>query len=128
LELVIPAASAFGKEENGRWPFKSYIGMLASNSIAASRVVTKMQFDTKVQFPKVLFSPSGAVDPNDYESVAAQGKTSAAESAIKLTVYKKKADVTPEIAAPEPVVRVSDKKAAPQATDATDVIKKWTKK
>ena len=128
LELVIPAASAFGKEENGRWPFKSYIGMLASNSIAASRVVTKMQFDTKVQFPKVLFSPSGAVDPNDYESVAAQGKTSAAESAIKLTVYKKKAEAVPEIVAPEPVVRESAKKATAQATDASDVIKKWTKK
>ena len=128
LELVIPAASAFGKEENGRWPFKSYVGMLASNSIAASRVVTKMQFDTKVQFPKVLFSPSGAVDPNDYESVAAQGKTSAAESAIKLTVYKKKTDAVPEIAAPEPVVRESAKKATAQATDASDVIKKWTKK
>jgi len=128
LELVIPAASAFGKEENGRWPFKSYVGMLASNSIAASRVVTKMQFDTKVQFPKVLFSPSGAVDPNDYETVAAQGKTSAAESAIKLTVYKKKTDAVPEIAAPEPVVRESAKKATAQATDASDVIKKWTKK
>jgi hypothetical protein len=128
LELVIPAASAFGKEENGRWPFKAYVGMLASNNIAASRVVTKMQFDTKVQFPKVLFSPAGAVDPNDYTAVAGQGKTPAAESAIKLTVYKKKADAVPEIAAPEPVVRVSDKKAAPQATDATDVIKKWTKK
>ena len=128
LEFVIPAASTFGKEENGRWPFKSYIGMLASNNIAASRVITKMQFDTKVQFPKVLFSPAGAVDPNDYSSVAAQGKTPAAEAAIKLSVYKKKAEALPEIAAPEPVVRVSDKKAAPQATDASDVIKKWTKK
>jgi hypothetical protein len=132
LELVIPAASAFGKEENGRWPFKSYVGMLASNSIAASRVVTKMQFDTKVQFPKVLFSPSGAVDPNDYDSVAAQGKTSAAESAIKLTVYKKKvtqeAEAPLEVAPPEPIVRESAKKPAGQATDASDVIKKWTKK
>jgi hypothetical protein len=132
LELVIPAASAFGKEENGRWPFKSYVGMLASNNIAASRVVTKMQFDTKVQFPKVLFSPAGAVDPNDYDSVAAQGKTSAAESAIKLTVYKKKvtqeAEASPEVATPEPVVRESAKKPAGQATDASDVIKKWTKK
>lgn len=128
LELVIPAASAFGKEENGRWPFKSYVGMLASNNIAASRVVTKMQFDTKVQFPKVLFSPAGAVDLNDYDAIAAQGKTSAAESAIKLTVYKKKAEASPEVAAPEPVVRESNKKPAAQATDATDVIKKWTKK
>jgi hypothetical protein len=55
LEFVIPATSSFGKEENGRWPFKSYIGMLASNNVSKGRVVTKMQFDTKVQFPKVLF-------------------------------------------------------------------------
>jgi hypothetical protein len=128
LELVVPAASAFGKEENGRWPFKSYVSMLASNNIAAGRVITKMQFDTKVQYPKVLFSPVGAVDQNDYETIAAQGKTQAAEAAIKLTVYKKKDEgETTEVA--EPTVRDSAKRAAPEkATDAADVIKKWTKK
>jgi hypothetical protein len=128
LELVVPAASAFGKEENGRWPFKSYVSMLASNNIAAGRVVTKMQFDTKVQYPKVLFSPVGAVDQNDYETIAAQGKTQAAEAAIKLTVYKKKDEAeTTEVA--EPTVRDSAKRAAPEKTaDAADVIKKWTKK
>ena len=128
LELVVPAASAFGKEENGRWPFKSYVSMLASNNIAACRVVTKMQFDTKVQYPKVLFSPVGAVDQNDYETIAAQGKTQAAEAAIKLTVYKKKDEAeTTEVA--EPTVRDSAKRAAPEKTaDAADVIKKWTKK
>ena len=128
LELVVPAASAFGKEENGRWPFKSYVSMLASNNIAAGRVVTKMQFDTKVQYPKVLFSPVGAVDQNDYQTIADQGKTAAAEAAIKLTVYKKKDEAeTTEVA--EPTVRDSAKRAAPEKTaDAADVIKKWTKK
>jgi len=127
LEFVVPAASAFGKEENGRWPFKSYIGMLASNNIAAGRVITKVQFDTKVQYPKVLFSPVGAVDVNDYQTIADQGKTQAAEAAIKLSVYKKKDANTPEVA--EPTVRESTKRdTSEKATDATEVIKKWTKK
>lgn len=130
LEFVIPAASTFGKEENGRWPFKSYIGMLANNNVSKGRVVTKVQFDTKVQFPKVLFSPAGAVDPSDYDTIAAQGKSPAAEAAVKLTVYKKKeaGEAAPEVESPEPVVRESAKKPAVQATDASDVIKKWTKK
>lgn len=129
LEFVIPAASTFGKEENGRWPFKSYIGMLASNNVSKGRVVTKVQFDTKVQFPKVLFSPAGAVDPKDYDTIAAQGKTAAAEAAIKLTVYKKKDGETVDVPVAEPTVRESVKQRAPaSATDASDVIKKWTKK
>lgn len=128
LEFVIPAASAFGKEENGRWPFKSYVGMLASNNIAAGRVITKVQFDTKVQYPKVLFSPIGAVDTNDYQTIADQGKSQAAEAAIKLSVYKKK-DAADSVEVAEPTVRESAKRdTSEKATDATEVIKKWTKK
>jgi hypothetical protein len=129
LEFVVPAASSFGKEENGRWPFKAYIGMLANNNIAAGRVITRISFDTKVQFPRVLFNPTGAVDAADYETVTKQGKTSAAETAIKLTIYKKKDDLAVlEAPAPEPVVRESTKRSTEKATDASDVIKKWTKK
>ncbi len=128
LEFVIPAASAFGKEENGRWPFKSYVGMLASNNIAAGRVITKVQFDTKVQYPKVLFSPIGAVDTNDYQTIADQGKSYAAEAAIKLSVYKKK-EAGDSVEVAEPTVRESAKRdTSEKATDATEVIKKWTKK
>ena len=127
LEFVIPAASTFGKEENGRWPFKSYVGMLASNNIAAGRVVTKVAFDTKVQFPKVLFSPAGAVDTGDYDVITRQSKSPAAEAAVKLTVYKKKEEGG-DVASPEPTVRESTKRTPAQATDATDVIKKWAKK
>jgi hypothetical protein len=61
MQLVIPATSAFGKEDNGRWPFKAYINMLAQNNVSAGRVVTKMQFDTKTKYAKVLFSPASAV-------------------------------------------------------------------
>jgi hypothetical protein len=47
MQLVLPATSCFGKEENGKWPFRPNIQMLANNDISAGRVVTKMQFDTK---------------------------------------------------------------------------------
>ena len=128
LEFVVPAASTFGKEENGRWPFKSYIGMLANNNVSKGRVVTKIQFDTKVQFPKVLFSPAGAVDPKDYDAITAQGKTPAAESAIKLSIYKKKETAGEDVSVSEPTVRETTKRAPAQATDASEVVKKWTKK
>jgi hypothetical protein len=128
LEFVVPAASTFGKEENGRWPFKSYIGMLANNNVSKGRVITKIQFDTKVQFPKVLFSPAGAVDPKDYDAITAQGKTPAAESAIKLSIYKKKETAGEDVSVSEPTVRETTKRAPAQATDASEVVKKWTKK
>lgn len=54
MQLVIPATSAFGKEDSGRWPFKAYINMLAQNNVSAGRVVTKMQFDTKTKYAKVF--------------------------------------------------------------------------
>ena len=127
LELVIPAASSFGKEENGRWPFKAYIGMLANNNVSKGRVITKMAFDTKVQFPKVLFSPAGAVEPTDYDTITRQGKSAAAEAAIKLTVFKgKQAEDGADV---EPVVREATKRsAAEKSADVSDVVKKWSKK
>jgi len=48
-QLVLPATSSFGKEDNGRWPFRPYVQMLAANGVAAGGVVTKMQFDTNLQ-------------------------------------------------------------------------------
>ena len=84
MQLVLPAKSCFGKEES----FRPYIQMLANNNVSAGRVVTKMQFDTKSESPKVLFSPSAAVDVNDMEVLQRQAKSMAAEQAVKLTVYQ----------------------------------------
>ena len=82
MQLVLPATSAFGKEDNGRWPFRPYIQHLASHNVSAGRVVTKMAFDTKSPTPKVLFSPVGAVPDDQLEIVARQSKGAAAEAAI----------------------------------------------
>jgi hypothetical protein len=134
MQLVIPATSAFGKEDNGRWPFKAYINMLAQNNVSAGRVVTKMQFDTKTKYAKVLFSAAAAVDESDYEVIKAQGKSAVAENAVKLTVFKQDGGVSeaPALASPEatePVKRESTTKPTEKADgDVADIVKKWSKK
>lgn len=137
-QLVLPATSAFGKEENGRWPFRPYIQMLANNNVSAGRVVTKMEFDINSPVPRLLFSPAAAVPPEMRDAIARQGKTPAAEAAIKLTVYKTDSQAGEEQAeAPaqaqmdevaEPTKRETAKPAAAKADDVQDVLKKWTKK
>jgi hypothetical protein len=136
MQLVLPATSAFGKEDNGRWPFRPYIQHLASHNVSAGRVVTKMAFDTKSPTPKVLFSPVGAVPDADLETIARQAKSPAAELAIKLNVFQSDTSGDVEVAAPaaveeeavaEPVKRES-KAAGEKAADVSDVVKKWSTK
>ena len=138
MQLVLPATSAFGKEDNGRFPFRSYIQHLASHNVSAGRVITRMAFDTKATAPKVVFTPAGKVPDEDLPIIAQQAKSPAAESAIKMNVFQ--ADVTdevpshrndiaatPEPEAEEPVKRESTKPAAAEK-DISDVVKKWSKK
>jgi hypothetical protein len=141
MQLVLPATSCFGKEEGGKYPFRPYIQMLANNNVSAGRVVTKMQFDPKASTPKVLFSPAAAVNANDLEVLQRQGKSAAAEQAVKLTVYQTDEGVTETPvqsssveASPvadvvdEPVLR-SAEEAKPQiVNNANDVMKKWSVK
>lgn len=132
-QLVLPATSSFGKEEGGKWPFRPYIQMLANNNVSAGRVVTKMQFDINSPVPRLLFSPVSAVPPDMRDAVIQQGKTPAAENAVRLTVYK--TDATEEVEPPsqpdaisEPTKRQTAKPAGAAADDVNDIVKKWTKK
>jgi hypothetical protein len=130
MQLTLPATSAFGKEESGKWPFRPYIQMLANNNIAAGRVITKMQFDTKSPVPKLLFSPVAPVPQEDFETIQRQKESQSAEMAVKMTVFQTEEsgdkDV-PEVA--EPVLRESAKKSEPVPTaDVSEVVKKWSKK
>jgi hypothetical protein len=127
-QLVLPATSAFGKEENGRWPFRPYIQMLANNNVSAGRVVTKMQFDINSPVPRLLFSPEAAVPPEMRDVVARQSKSPAAESAVKLTVYKVDNPEDGPEQVSEPVVRETVRKTAEKVDDVTDIVKKWTRK
>ena len=135
MQLVLPATSAFGKEDNGKFPFRSYIQHLASHNVSAGRVVTRMAFDTKSPTPKLVFSPHGKVPDEDLPAIAAQAKSAAAEAAIKMTVYQtdseESSDVEPfvePVDTPEPVKRESAKAADPaEEKDISDIVRKWSR-
>jgi len=124
MQLVLPATSTFGKEDNGRFPFRPYIQHLASHNVSAGRIVTKMAFDTKSPTPKVMFSPAGAVPETDLETVARQAKSAAAEAAIKMNVYQ----LDEGEAEAEPQKRSVAKPVEVPEKDISDVVKKWSKK
>jgi hypothetical protein len=133
MQLVLPATSAFGKEDNGRWPFRPYVQHLASHNVSAGRVVTKMAFDTKSPTPKVLFAPVGAVPDADLEIIARQAKSPAAEAAIKLNVFQSDSTGDVEVAQPaeavaEPIKRESKAAVGEKASDVSGLVKKWSKK
>jgi len=142
MQLVLPATSCFGKEDGGKYPFRAYVQMLANNNISASRVVTRMAFDTKSPVPKLLFSPVDAINPEHMDIVLSQGRSSEAENAVKLTVFQQDESDAPAAKQseayvqakaisdePEPVLREVKKPEAPTpASDAVDVINKWKKK
>lgn len=139
MQLVLPATSVFGKEVNGKHPFRAYVQMLASNNISAGRVITKMSFDTASPVPKLLFSPVGVVPPEDMDTVQAQGKSDAAQRAITLTVFQTDEgegveDPVPAPAATaEPTVRAAEggegkPAAASGEADLKTLLGKWGKK
>jgi hypothetical protein len=149
MQLVLPPTSCFGEGESGRLPFRPYIQYLANNDISAGRVVTRMQFDTKSPVPRVLFSAVAPVEMEDTQTIVQQGKSAAAEAAIKLTVYQadepvRSARTVPEEsqmelpfdeaateveeAELEPVKRGVKKEATTDAADVPDIIAKWSKK
>jgi hypothetical protein len=135
MQLVLPATSCFGKEDNGRFPFRPYIQHLASHNVSAGRVITRMAFDTKSPTPKVMFSPAGRTPDEDLATIARQAKSPAAENAIKMNVYQMdsseeagqsiRADRVIEEES-EPTKRESTK--TPDEKTITDVVKKWSKK
>jgi hypothetical protein len=129
-QLVLPGTSAFGEEVNGKRPFRLYVQMLANNNVSAGRVVTKMEFDINSSTPKLLFSAVSAVDEDVKSIIMRQSKSTAAESAIKLTVYQSDAP-TEEVAQEdisEPIKRDVKKPTLEKAEDVSNIVKKWTKK
>ena len=141
MQLVLPATSTFGKEDNGRFPFRPYIQHLASHNVSAGRVITKMAFDTKSPTPKVLFSPAGATPDADLEAVLRQSKSAAAEAAVKLSVFQAEPEseteadqfvqastVEADESFAEPVLRESSSPQADKSDDVSDIVKKWAKK
>ena len=140
MQLVLPSTSVFGKESDGKWPFRAYVQMLASNNISASRVVTEASFDINSPVPKLQFAPVEAVSEHLLETIVSQSRTPEAERAVKLTVYQQDGgEESTEVAAAaevvetaipledEPVLRETAKQEVTEE-EIPDVIKKWGKK
>jgi hypothetical protein len=132
IQLVLPAMSCFGKEKQGKWPFRPYIQMLANNSVSAGRVITKLQFDEEVNIPKLLFSPVAAIKECDMEDLQLKAKDRAAAKAITLNV-KTQNEVDPN----RPTVQFDvflETPAEPTSQqierdeEVSDIIKRWTNK
>jgi hypothetical protein len=143
MQLVIPGGSVWGTEDSGRRPFRPYVQYLASNQVSAGHVVTKMQFDTKSSAPKLLFSAVAALSPEQIETAKRQGKSAAAEAAVKLNVFQQDnaeagvnkvlaetEEASPEVAPAEEIApKLREKKApASQSADSAELINKWLKK
>ena len=146
-QLVLPSTSCWQKEDNGKWGFRPYVQMLANNNVGASKVITKMQFDTKSPTPKLLFSPVGVLTPEQIAEVEQQAKSATAEGYIKLTVYKPKEEgeapapqaqqATPpapadpstlpqsDVAAEQPTLR-AEPAPVQKPTDVSSIVKKWS--
>jgi hypothetical protein len=131
LELVLPSNSCFGKEEKGKWPFKTYIQMLANNNVSAGRIVTKMQFDPNSSKPRALFSPVEAVEDWVLEVVNSQAENQAAHNAIRLSVYQIDDEEDKQPVKFE-AFEASDKekvkvRTAKEAEDVNKIMDKWRK-
>jgi hypothetical protein len=134
MKLVIPSASIWGDEKNGKWPFQSYAIYLANNNVSLGHVVTRVRFDTDVQYPKLLFSPASATPIEVLGDIHEQSTSAEAQNAVKFSIYQGKEEESVAPAAiestPSPVVRDGnhDKGAVPENKDLSSVVAQWSNK
>jgi hypothetical protein len=112
-QLVLPAASVFGKGESGKWPLQTYAQMIGSKGVPITSVVTEMRFDTGAATPRLTFKPARWLETNEFMEAMEQGKTSDAIKAITLTVYQ--ADASKD--EPAPVAEKPKTVAAPKVEE-----------
>lgn len=149
LQLIIPGASCWGQDDGDRRPFQYYMRFLRDHNISSNVVVTRMSYDTRVSYPRVLFQHIGAVPSEMVPVIEAQHDTPTAENYIKLNIVDreeltagappappppiqhKEIDLTQQAVADvaEPVLRESSvqQPQAPKA-DVSSIINKWSVK
>ena len=108
MQLQLPATSIFGREEGDKRPLQAYARYLAAQNVSPEMLVTRMQFDTKSESPKLFFKPARWVTDDEFEAITRQGQTDDAKRAITMTVAK-----TDKVEAPAPMaIEGSKPKAA----------------
>lgn len=125
LQLQIPAASLFGKEEGDQRPLQAYARWLAAQNVSPEEVVTRLKFDTKAESPKLFFKAMRWLEEEEYAIAKKQGATEDAKNAITMTVAQQDgvahtppADALPPKGAkpdvqPEPAAGSADDDAEP---------------
>lgn len=87
-QLTLPATSIFGKADGDKRPLKDYVTYLAMQTrpVNVDTLVTKMRFDTKVEQPKLFFSPVRWLSDDEYAKAKELGASTEAKRAITMTV------------------------------------------
>jgi hypothetical protein len=118
LQLSIPAASLFGKEEGGNLPLQAYARLVAAQNANMEQFITRLRFDVKASSPKLFFKPMRWLTSEEYAVAQEKGKTSEAAQAVIMTVAQtdKVVAVVPPAAAP--VLKPAATKAAAPAEEA----------
>jgi hypothetical protein len=123
MQLQLPATSIFGKEEGDKRPLQAYARYVVANQASPEMMVTRMQFDTKAEAPKLFFKPVRWLDEEEYAASVRQGKTDDARRAITMTVAKMDKVETPaplalEGAKPKAKAKAKDEPVAEDEEDA----------
>lgn len=125
LQLSIPAASLFGKEEGqGNLPLQAYARLLASQNANLEQFITRLKFDVKAPSPKLFFKPMRWLTGDEYAVVQEKGQTPDAVQAVTMTVAQM--DSVVAVSPPAPVAfqkqvqAKMEKEAAKPAAPAAD--------
>jgi hypothetical protein len=88
MQLTLPAASVFGKEEGDKRPLQAYARYLAVQNppVNLEQIVTEMRFDTKAESPKLFFKPVRWLTDDEYEVIKTQAESDDAQRAVVMTV------------------------------------------
>jgi len=87
LQVTLPAASIFGKEEGGKRPLQAYARYMAAQTppVNLDTIVTRMKFDTKAESPKLVFEAARWLTDDEYTTAQEQAKSSDAAKAVSAT-------------------------------------------
>jgi hypothetical protein len=84
MQLSLPATSIFGKEEGDKRALQAYARWLVAQGVDPSTVVTRMNFDTASESPKLLFKAMRWLTDEEFAEATTQGATSEAVKAITM--------------------------------------------
>jgi hypothetical protein len=84
MQLSLPATSIFGKEEGDKRALQAYARWLVAQGVDPSTVVTRMNFDTASESPKLFFKAMRWLTDDEFAQATEQGATPDAIKAVTM--------------------------------------------